>query len=157
VRPGLDEASVDLCSYDGELVFAVWADARTSAGGSQQTTTGQAYFGAFPTADGRQVEYRGATADGHTGKVLFHVKDQRTGATTVVGQYDLSDGALFLVCGRAERPRVSQLKRDIRKAESEHFQNLAEADAEVRKFFAAEGGQPNGVVSRRASVTSTAA
>src|SRR5262249_36163121 len=72
LRPGVDEASVDRCSWDGELVFAVWTDARTSAGGSEQTTTGEAYFGAFPTADGRQLEYRGETTDGRTGTVVFH-------------------------------------------------------------------------------------
>src|SRR5438128_1292951 len=26
LRPGVDEASVDMCSWDGELVFAVWVD-----------------------------------------------------------------------------------------------------------------------------------
>src|SRR5262245_512959 len=142
LRPGVDEASVDMCSWDGELVFAVWADARTSAGGSQQTPTGEAYFGAFPTPDGRQLEYRGETADGRTGKVVFHTKDPRTGATVFNGRYDLSDGSLFLVSVGGKQPRVLQLKRDIRKAEAESFQKLAETDAEIGKFFAREGGQP---------------
>ena len=142
LRPGVDEASVDMCSWDGELVFAVWADVRTSGGGSEQTPTGETYFGAFPTADGRQLEYRGETADGATGKVVFHTKDQTTGATAINGRYDLSEGSLFLVSVKDTQPRVLQLKRDIRKAQSEAFQKLAEADAEIGKFFAREGGQP---------------
>ena len=142
LRPGVDEASVDMCSWDGELVFAVWADARTSAGGSKQTATGETYFGTFPTVDGRQLEYRGETADGRTGKVVFHTKDQRTGATVFNGRYDLSEGSLFLVSVGGKQPRVLQLKRDIRKGEAENFQKLAETDAEIGKFFAREGGQP---------------
>jgi hypothetical protein len=138
----VDEASVDMCSWNGELVFVVWADTGTSAGGSQQTATGEAYFGAFPTADGRQLEYRGETTDGRTGKVVFHTKDQRTGATVFNGRYDLSEGSLFLVSVEGKQPRVLQLKRDIRKAESHSFQKLADADAEIGKFFAREGGQP---------------
>src|SRR5262249_11549134 len=140
--PGVDEASVDRCSWDGELVFAVWTDARTSAGGSEQTTTGEAYFGAFPTADGRQLEYRGETTDGRTGTVVFHTRDRRTGAVGFNGRYDLSEGSLFLVSVGGKQPRVSQLKRDIRKAESEDFQKLAETDAEVGQFFAQAGGRP---------------
>jgi hypothetical protein len=139
LRPGMDEAAVDMCSWDGELVFAVWADVRASAGGSQQTATGQAYFGAFPTADGRQLEYRGETTDGRTGEVVFHTKDQRTNATVLSGRYDLSEGSLFLVSVGGKQPRVLQLKHDIRKAESENFQKLAETDAEIGKFFTREG------------------
>src|SRR4051794_34814997 len=61
LRPGVDQATVDRCSWNNELVFAVWSDSRTSAGGSAQTATGEVYFGAFPTVDGRQIEYRGET------------------------------------------------------------------------------------------------
>jgi hypothetical protein len=142
LRPGVDEASVDMCSWGGELVFAVWADARTSAGGSQQTAAGETYFGSFATADGRQLEYRGETTDGRTGKVVFHTKDQRTGATVFNGRYDLSEGSLFLVSVGGQQPRVLQLKRDIRKADSESFQKLAEADAEIGTFFVQGVGQP---------------
>ena len=131
-----------MCSWGGELVFAVWADARTSAGSCQQTTAGETYFGSFPTADGRQLEYRGETTDGRTGNVVFHTKDQRTGATVFNGRYDLSEGSLFLVSVGGKQPRVLQLKRDIRKGEAENFQKLAETDAEIGKFFAREGGQP---------------
>jgi hypothetical protein len=138
----VDEAVVDMCSWDGELVFAVWADVQTSAGGSHQTATGETYFGAFPTADRRQLEYRGETTDGRTGKVVFHTKNQRTGQAVFNGRYDLSDGSLFLVSVRGKQPRVLQLKRDIRKAESASFQKLAERDPEIGKFFAPEAGQP---------------
>jgi hypothetical protein len=131
-----------MCSWDDELVFAVWADARTSAGGSQETTAGRSYYGAFPAADGRQLEYRGETTDGRTGKVVFHTKDQRIGVTVFTGRYDLSEGSLFLVSVGGKQPRVLQLKHDIRKADSEHFQKLAEADAEIGKFFALGRGQP---------------
>ena len=58
------------------------------------------------------------------------------------GRYDLSEGSLFLVSVGGKQPRVLQLKRDIRNAESESFQKLAEADAEVGKFFAQGVGQP---------------
>ena len=133
---------VDMCSWDGELVFAVWADVQTSAGGSQQTPTEETYFGAFSTADGRQLEYRGGTADGRTGKVVFHTKDPRTGEAVFKGHYDLSDGSLFLVSVRGKQPRVLQLKRDIRKAESADFRKLAETDADIGRFFAREAGQP---------------
>jgi hypothetical protein len=138
----VDEAVVDMCSWDGELVFAVWADVQTSAGGSQQTPTEETYFGAFPTADGRQLEYRGGTADGCTGKVVFQTKDQRTGEAVFNGRYDLRDGSLFLVSVRGKQARVLQLKRDIRKAESASFQKLADTDAEIGKFFAREAGRP---------------
>src|SRR5262249_8672884 len=142
LRPGVDEASVDMCSWNGELVFAVWANTQTSAGGSQQTATGESYFGTFPTGDGRQLEYRGETTDGRTGKVVFHTKDQRTGATAFNGRYDLSEGSLLLVSVEGKQPRVLQLKRDIRKAESHSFQKLADAEAEIGKFFELEGGPP---------------
>jgi hypothetical protein len=30
-----------MCSWNGELVFAVWADVQTSSGGSRQTAAGE--------------------------------------------------------------------------------------------------------------------
>jgi hypothetical protein len=133
-----------MCSWNGELVFAVWADVQTSSGGSRQTAAGETYFGSFPAAAGTRVEYEGQTADGRTGKVQFHTKDGRTGAVAPLGTYDLADGSLFLVAVRSPRPRVAQLKRDIRKADAAAFQKLPDAEPEIGRFFGAGPPGPGG-------------
>jgi hypothetical protein len=126
----VDEVWADLCSWDNELVFAVWTDARAGAGGSQETAAGAVYFGSFPTADGRQLAYRGETTDGRTGKVVLGGK-----------RYDLAGGSLFLVATRGKQPRALQLKRDIRKADPERFKEMARTDAAIAEFFAGGAGQ----------------
>jgi len=109
-----------------------------------QTAAGETYFGSFPAAAGTRVEYEGQTADGRTGKVQFHTKDGRTGAVAPLGTYDLADGSLFLVAVRGPRPRVAQLKRDIRKADAAAFQKLPDAEPEIGRFFGAGPPGPGG-------------
>lgn len=74
--------------------------------------------------DGRRVDCRCATKDGHAGVV------------TINGQaFDLDQGALFLVSTISGNATIRQLKREMPKLDGEDFRNLAKNDQEIRDFW----------------------
>ncbi len=119
--PGLHDFSVVGGTRNNEFVYIAWFDSATSA----STTTGPTTYEArTPAAD---IKLVCTTENGETGVVSIAGKD-----------YQLADGAFFLVSSHGGSVRVQQEQRDLSKIPTggEALHNFAMADPTIKEFYA---------------------
>jgi hypothetical protein len=97
---------------------------RGSGGGGGSGT----YRGQLDAKDGRKITWSCSTPDGKSGKVVIDGQE-----------FDLTEGALFLVSTKDKPTRVEQLVIDAGQLQAgldtEKFSELAKADPRIAKFL----------------------
>jgi hypothetical protein len=127
--PGLDQASVTCGLWPGGgMVAVIWSDLTGNNGIAPppgwKGGAGAAFEGHHSDPDGRQMDCRCETPDGHTGTVT--INDQK---------FDLAQGSFFLVSTAHRTTQVLQLKRDTMKLASADLEPLSRTDPEIIKFY----------------------
>jgi hypothetical protein len=125
----LDRAEAGFATWGKDLVFVVLSD--FDSGSSAGSDTGKpgvptVFYGSQGNLDGQHVKWKCVTADGKTGQITINAKE-----------YDLAQGALFLVSSKGILIRVRQLQRDLSKVQSEveSLERWLRADEEVGRFY----------------------
>jgi len=110
--------------------FIVWTDKGNIGGSLQENSGGVNGSGRVVALDGREVEFE------------FDIPPKRPGIATFDGQqFELSDGAIFLVTFDESRARIEQIKRDLTdiKLDREGFSTLRRNDEAIMGFFGIDG------------------
>lgn len=106
--PGWPHASAYGC-WDDKIVFVVWSDFDTSAGGTGGPTMEGVYRASMTAESGTQVECECNTKDGVSGELEIRVDNNLMNDVP----YDLEKGRLFLIRTRDTVPKVIQLNRTV--------------------------------------------
>jgi hypothetical protein len=135
---GLDQACVLFGTIDDEVAITFWSDGPGGSFGNEWDKTRHTphFTGSITAQDGRKIDLSAFTADGKAGGVT--IDDQ---------QFDLANGAVFLIATANGEMRVKQSTLKLpqlategskpAESSSETLRDFAKSDPEISKFFAA--------------------
>jgi hypothetical protein len=108
---------------DGRVYLVLAANGCSGSGGGSGTSRGQLH-----AKDGREIVWSCSTQDGKSGKVIIDGQE-----------FDLNQGALFLVSAKEKPTRVEQVVIDTGQLQAESlvgkFPELAKADPRIATFL----------------------
>lgn len=127
--PGIDKGAVTVVTFKAGppegVAFVLWSDLSSTYGSGGVNAEGASYAGYHSGPGDRRVDFRVKSSDG------------KSGSMTIAGDvYDLSNGSLFLVSTRAQRPVVAQIMFDVRSfPQGNAIRDLARSNPQIRGFF----------------------
>ncbi len=130
--PGVDEGAISFVKLQSGptegLSFVIWSDlsSNTKVDGNS-ATDGASYEGYQAGKDGMRINFSAKTTDGVTGSLNIGEIE-----------YQLTDGAVFLISTTQEPPVIERIKLDLSKfpKTQEEITEYAKTNQEIEKFFA---------------------